>query len=682
MAMLLLILAAASATVAAAPPKRTRASLDRGWRFHLGDAPSSNASCSAADFPLPLNDVQCLGLAQVAAASAEACVAACCAKSACSVWQFATGQGCWTGSSCAQIGPGTTGWVGGASNGTTCRQGSPCNHDYNDRAWPVVNAPHDFLIDGTFDHSIDPNHGSLPRNVSWYRTNFSLPAEMEGQLVFATFDGVYRSADVYINGAFVRHHEEGYTSFHTYLHNASVPLRYGPGGGGNVLSIFVDATASEMWCYEGGGIYRHVWLETAPPLSIAPWSFFAPTYVSGTIVGDDASAAQTSDRALFLPSVDVENAGSAAASGTVTFTLTPMFNGSAAPSAVTVTAPFSVAPGGWQRVTVGATSFGSASSPVYLWNTAVSPPLYTAAASLALTSDPSTSVDAVSARVGVRSAVFDPRFGFVLNGVKVPIKGTSNHLGFGGMGMAVPDRVAEFQLATLKRMGSNAWRGAHNPVAPELLDLADDYGVLVWEENRFVTAGVQPVAEYRKDAGAASMYTLDSASSSYSTVTSIAAPHPTVVSISASEGADPAAPIPPADPRQLSDAQDMVLRDRNHPSIVVWSLCNELGCVANDPNGGTLAQQFKEAIYAADQSRPVTGNTVQVCVTMYSSSSLFFYLPCYYLKCHVSHSFGALLPAARVPLRTSGGLLLAGHGHPVLQLQLRCVLGVPLPGAL
>ena len=55
----------------------------------------------------------------------------------------------------------------------------------------------------------------------------------------------------------------------------------------------------------------------------------------------------------------------------------------------------------------------------------------------------------------------------------------------------------------------------------------------------------------------------------------------------------------------------MVVRDRNSPSIVVWSLCNELGCVAGDPNGGDLAVQFKLAVYAVDTTRPVTGNTVQ-----------------------------------------------------------------------
>ena len=67
-----------------------------------------------------------------------------------------------------------------------------------------------------------------------------------------------------MNGALVRHHEEGYTSFTVFLHNATtaVPLQYGAGSK-NVVSVFVDATTSELWCYEGGGVYRHVWLESA-----------------------------------------------------------------------------------------------------------------------------------------------------------------------------------------------------------------------------------------------------------------------------------------------------------------------------------------------------------------------------------------------------------------------------------
>ena len=66
----------------------------------------------------------------------------------------------------------------------------------------------------------------------------------------------------YLNGAFIGHHEDGYTSFNVYLHNASAGTKYGKGNR-NVLAVYVDATESELWCYEGGGIYRHVWLESA-----------------------------------------------------------------------------------------------------------------------------------------------------------------------------------------------------------------------------------------------------------------------------------------------------------------------------------------------------------------------------------------------------------------------------------
>jgi beta-galactosidase len=104
-----------------------------------------------------------------------------------------------------------------------------------------------------------------------------------------------------------------------------------------------------------------------------------------------------------------------------------------------------------------------------------------------LSADGTKVIDSVSTNVGVRDALFDARHGFLLNGAKVLVKGTSNHLGFGGVGLAVPDRIMEFQIATLKAMGANAYRTAHNPVAPELLEYADRYGMLVWEENRFLT---------------------------------------------------------------------------------------------------------------------------------------------------------------------------------------------------
>ena len=233
-----------------------------------------------------------------------------------------------------------------------------------------------------------------------------------------------------------------------------------------------------------------MWLEAAELLSIVPWSFYAQTTVTGTIFGTDVTERQSTDSAVMIPQVDLQNAGGAAATGYVRFEL---LNEYGVDELLSVNVSFAIgANGAWTRVRVGPCSFGSPTNLVYLWNTASRPPLYESRATVFV--DTVGPVDQVSVIIGVRSAVFEPQRGFVLNGVPVKIRGTSNHLGFGGVGMATVNRVEEFRIAKLKDMGSNAFRTAHNPVAPELLDYTDSYGMLVWEENRFITSGVQPVA--------------------------------------------------------------------------------------------------------------------------------------------------------------------------------------------
>ena len=131
-----------------------------------------------------------------------------------------------------------------------CLPGMPCEPSFDDSGWAERTVPHDFVIEGTVDPNLDPNHGALATNVSWYRRKFTVPESARDQLVWLTFDGVYRNADVYLNGALVKHHTEAYTSFHAYLHNASAKLRFGAGET-NVVAVFVDATQSELWAYEG-----------------------------------------------------------------------------------------------------------------------------------------------------------------------------------------------------------------------------------------------------------------------------------------------------------------------------------------------------------------------------------------------------------------------------------------------
>lgn len=126
-------------------------------------------------------------------------------------------------------------------------------------------------------------------------------------------------------------------------------------------------------------------------------------------------------------------------------------------------------------------------------------------------------VDQIITDFGARTIRFDAKFGFFLNGVPVKIKGTCNHQDFAGVGVALPDRIHEIRVKKIKEMGANSWRCSHYVMAPDFLNLCDRLGILVMAENRHLG---------------------DS-------------------------------------PEILDQVESLVLRDRNHPSIVIWSISNE-----------------------------------------------------------------------------------------------------------
>ena len=161
-------------------------------------------------------------------------------------------------------------------------------------------------------------------------------------------------------------------------------------------------------------------------------------------------------------------------------------------------------------------------------------------------------VDRTTVRFGIREFRFDPNNGLYVNGFAVKVRGMCNHQDFAGVGTAVPDRVQAFRVAQMQRYGANAWRMSHNPPNPELLDALDAAGILVMDENR--------------NFGNHSTW--------------------------------------------LSDFKDMIRRDRNHPSIVYWSVCNEIGC-KQATGDATLAvgKAFKDVLRQNDPiaTRPMTG---------------------------------------------------------------------------
>jgi len=158
-----------------------------------------------------------------------------------------------------------------------------------------------------------------------------------------------------------------------------------------------------------------------------------------------------------------------------------------------------------------------------------------------------TNVDEVTTQCGFRTVRFDPDKGFFLNDQHVELDGTCNHQDVAGVGVAVPDSIWNFRVRKLKEMGCNAYRCAHNPPAKEFLDACDRLGLLVMDENR--------------DFGSS--------------------------------------------PENLKQLDWMICRDRNHPSIILWSVFNE------EPSQGTemgyeMVRRMAAVVKSRDTTRPVT----------------------------------------------------------------------------
>ena len=172
------------------------------------------------------------------------------------------------------------------------------------------------------------------------------------------------------------------------------------------------------------------------------------------------------------------------------------------------------------------------------------PVLYTVETKVAV---PGQTDDLVTTKIGFRTIRFDAEKGFFLNDQPLKIKGTCNHIDHAGVGAAVPDSLWDFRIRKLKEMGSNAYRCSHNPPASEFLDACDRLGMLVMDENRnFNTA-----------------------------------------------------------PEYMDQLRWMVRRDRNHPSVILWSVFNEEPMQGTE-QGYEMVRRMSAAVKELDTSRPVT----------------------------------------------------------------------------
>ncbi|MCA1595731.1 MAG: DUF4982 domain-containing protein, partial [Chloroflexi bacterium] len=332
---------------------------------------------------------------------------------------------------------------------------------------------------------------------------------------------------VYLNGHELGEHPSGYTGFEYDISRAA------HFGGTNVLAVHVDPRHYEGWWYEGGGIYRHVWLTVTGPLHLAP------TYVSAAAPEPGAA----SPAATVQIHSTLENDGPDTAAELVS----TVYDDRGQAAGVSRT-PFRLAAGRtWnlqQYVIVARPRLWSLDTP-HLYRVSQ------------VVVRGQRAVDDADTVFGIRSIRFDPATGFYLNGKPVKIKGTANHQDFAGVGIGVPDRLEYWRVARLKAMGCNAWRTAHNPPSPALLDACDRLGMLVMDENRHLADAYSP----KTPAGTPASNLLDLAS--------------------------------------------MIRRDRNHPSVILWSLCNEEG-LQGTPEGARLFGDMVPVVHQYDRSRPIT----------------------------------------------------------------------------
>ena len=292
----------------------------------------------------------------------------------------------------------------------------------------MIDAPHDFIIGGTYDQS-DPASGSsyLPRFDGIYRKHFNLPADWKGSSVWLKFDGVFHTTKIYLNGqGFGSHcHSCGYTSFTLRLDNQT-SIKFGDGKANeNVIAMFVDGSKGTGWWYEGAGLYRHVHLIKADHTHIDNDGIFAPATVTGAISsGTTPTDGHTADATVHASATIVTDAAAPASAATATAAASVSFSLYDATSGEQIGASV---PG---VAAAGSTSVYTADIPVKgakLWSIP-RPHLYslstTVSSSGAAGSTSAGAVlDSLNTTVGIRTLNYTGDDGFFMNGKHVKVRG-------------------------------------------------------------------------------------------------------------------------------------------------------------------------------------------------------------------------------------------------------------------
>ncbi|NLV38208.1 MAG: glycoside hydrolase family 2 protein [Bacteroidales bacterium] len=403
--------------------------------------------------------------------------------------------------------------------------------NFDDSSWEKVNLPHDWAIKGPFNEQENGSTGKLPwRGEGWYRNTFTLSSEDQGKVVYIKFDGVMSSPQIFVNGEPAGKWDYGYSSF--YL-DISDFVKYGQENG---IAVYVDNRKHDSRWYPGAGIYRKVEMMTTEKVHEEIWG----TYITTPVVSRSYAEMRI---------------------------LSNVWNKDSEDKKVTVEAVL-VSPEGFEIKTVASRQRTLPAGSLFQfdnWMTVVRPQIWDVDHPVLYSIKTKVIVDGKvvdsnETPFGFRSFEFTSDDGFHLNGRRLQLRGVNLHHDHGPLGAAFNKRSMERKLEILKEMGCNAVRTSHNICAPELIELCDKMGLLVFNEA---------FDKYDKKAD------IFEATDFYEFGERV--------------------------------IKNFVLRDRNNPSVFIWSVGNEMGDIQSNSNFGLQRLAAMVGfVRKYDITRPVT----------------------------------------------------------------------------
>ncbi|MFC2113027.1 sugar-binding domain-containing protein [Bacteroidota bacterium] len=442
------------------------------------------------------------------------------------------------------------------------------NTDYNDSDWRTLNLPHDWSVEGEYspDHPSGERNGFFPEGIGWYHKTFSLGDSVKYKQLVIQFDGVYMNSEVWINDKFLGRYPYGYT---TFQYDITEYLNFGEGNK-NVIAVRVDNSLpqSTRW-YNGSGIYRNVHLITT---NYTHFNNYDGVYITTPVAEKEKSIVNIDYKAIgnlfseeeveyhFNHKWERKKTGHKCILRSIVFNTRG--NEIARTEKDTLLYSFDKNISWSQQVEISSPDRWSAGNPnMYVLKSEIE--------------FDNKILDDVITPFGIRKLEYIPHKGMFVNGISVKLKGVCLHHDGGSVGAAVPDKILYYRLKKFKETGCNAIRTAHNPFAPEFYDMCDTMGFYVMDEAHDEWTRGWPYNMTENNQGKAlNGYHLY------------------------------------FDQWGETDLIAMIRRDRNHPSVIMYSIGNEVPDQL-DETGYKIAKRLVQVCHEEDPTRPATSGCDQ-----------------------------------------------------------------------